>query len=133
MPVAGGDDRKLASLGFFSFSAAILFVAIPAFMLSGNVNEISSPGTKFLAFIAMGAAFVAAGFVVTRFMQKGRATGALIAAYASSLYVSDALFPLGIGPIETGKEIGPWQPLGAAVQASLFAGIALFFFVRPSL
>lgn len=126
-------DDQFAQLGQLALSAAILFAAIPAFMLSGNVDEIPASGVHFLSFIGIGVAVLGLGFVLIRLSSRrtARVIAALFAGYATSVYVTDTLFPVRIGPIETGQEVVHWEPLVAFVQIVLFAAFALLFLRGP--
>jgi hypothetical protein len=108
-------------LSFFSLAIATVFVYFPGQLVTGNASEIAEPLRFCFVFAGLGSVAMALAWAVSRFLDRGVRTVAIVlAAYGVSIYFADLAFPLEIGPIETGGEEVPARPLGALVQALVF-------------
>lgn len=120
---------RLDLFGLLAFSMTVLFIAFPNFLFSGNIEDIPEAATyyRYFFFIAF-AAFLVFAFIVLLLPRRiALIIGSLLSAYALLVIIFDLVYPLDMGPIETGTETVKAAPAIGAVQIILM--VVAFFII----
>lgn len=123
--------ERLDIIGLLAFSLTVLFIAFPNLLFSANIEDIPNAAIYYRYFFS--AAFVIL-FVLTFifiFVPRRIAliAASLLGAYALLAIIFDLVYPLGIGPLETGSESVEAAPVAGAIQVVLIV-IAFFALFR---